>query len=76
MKFPGVTSQSDIAQCKQAHWFTHSRDTLPISSFRESYFREILKAMIPLNNDTDNVPMLNEPTLKKHVHAEYDTMKS
>ena len=38
--------------------------------------REVWKVIIPLNNNTDEITMLNERSLKRFVCAEYDTMNS
>ena len=36
----------------------------------------MLQAMIPPNNNTDNIPVLNERSLKRYADTEYDSMTS
>ena len=76
MKLPGVSSWSEVTSCKKAHWFPLSPHTPPSSSFHDSYLREMLKVMILPNNSTDNIPVLNERSLKINVDAEHSTTKS
>ena len=76
MKILGVPSWRDISVRNQAHWFTCSPQTPSSISFRDICSREMLKAMVSPINITDNIHMLNERSLQRHMNTDYDLMES
>jgi len=66
---PGVPSWKDISLPKQAHWQIYSKQAPSISSFRDDYFIEILKGMVPPEYKTSgNLPILTEEMLKRYIY--------
>ena len=74
---PGSPSWKDTALSRQAHWLIYSKQSPYISSFRDGYFIEMLKWMVPPGyNAGDVLPILTEEILNRYIYTEYMLLKN